>query len=88
MDLALALVELDWGHDIALQVARYNVMYMMRPGGQSQFSAHLVAQEAEDPAINAGLDYILKKPRRSFNRHWSCGSGGDIRTHRRTEIQG
>jgi len=39
MDLALALVEADWGHEIALQVARYNVMYMMRPGGQSQFSA-------------------------------------------------
>lgn len=62
MDLALALVEMDWGHDIALQVARYNVMYMMRPGGQSQFSAHLVAQKAEDPAINGALDYILKNP--------------------------
>lgn len=62
MDLALALVEMDWGHDIALQVARYNVMYMMRPGGQSQFSAHLVAQRAEDPAINASLDYILANP--------------------------
>ncbi|MBT8412817.1 MAG: GlxA family transcriptional regulator [Boseongicola sp.] len=62
MDLALALVEMDWGHDIALHVARYNVMYMMRPGGQSQFSAHLVAQKAEDPAINAALDYILNNP--------------------------
>jgi len=59
MDLALSLVEMDWGHDIALQVARYNVMYMMRPGGQSQFSAHLVAQKAEDPIINATLDYVL-----------------------------
>lgn len=62
MDLALALVEMDFGHDIALQVARYNVMYMMRPGGQSQFSAHLVAQRAEDPAINATLVYILAHP--------------------------
>lgn len=62
MDLALALVEKDWGHDIALQVARYNVMYMMRPGGQSQFSAHLVAQNAEDPAINAALEHILSNP--------------------------
>lgn len=59
MDLALSLVEADWGHDVALQVARYNVMYMMRPGGQSQFSAHLVAQKAEDPVINATLDYVL-----------------------------
>ncbi|MCB1333782.1 MAG: GlxA family transcriptional regulator [Roseivivax sp.] len=62
MDLALALVEMDWGHAVALQVARYNVMYMMRPGGQSQFSAHLVAQRAEDPAINATLEYIMATP--------------------------
>lgn len=62
MDLALALVEMDWGHDVALQVARYNVMYMMRPGGQSQFSAHLVAQTAQDPAINATLGHILAHP--------------------------
>lgn len=59
MDLALALIEMDLGHEIALQVARFSVMYMMRPGGQSQFSAHLVAQRAEDPAINASLSYIL-----------------------------
>ena len=62
MDLALALVEMDWGHAIALEVARFSVMYMMRPGGQSQFSAHLVAQKAEDPAINETLTYILENP--------------------------
>lgn len=62
MDLALALVEMDWGHDIALQVARYNVMYMIRPGGQSQFSAQLVARQAENPAINATLDHIFAAP--------------------------
>ena len=62
MDLALALVEDDLGHEAALQVARFSVMYMMRPGGQSQFSAHLVAQRAEDPAINATLSFILANP--------------------------
>ncbi|KAJ55803.1 AraC family transcriptional regulator [Actibacterium mucosum KCTC 23349] len=62
MDLALALVEEDWGHDIALNVARLNVMYMIRPGGQSQFSAHLVAEKAEDPAIHDVMQYILKTP--------------------------
>lgn len=67
MDLALSLVEMDWGHDIALQVARYNVMYMMRPGGQSQFSAHLVAQRAEDPVINATLDYVLSHLKESLS---------------------
>ena len=62
LDLALALVEEDLGHDIALQVARFSVMYMMRPGGQSQFSAHLLAQRAEDPAINAALSFVLANP--------------------------
>ncbi|MGR3513027.1 MAG: GlxA family transcriptional regulator [Paracoccaceae bacterium] len=62
MDLALALVEMDWGHKVALDVARFSVMYMMRPGGQSQFSAHLVAQRAEDPAINDALSFILENP--------------------------
>jgi transcriptional regulator GlxA family with amidase domain len=63
MDLALALVEDDLGHEVALQVARFSVMYMIRPGGQSQFSAHLVAQRAEDPAINATLAFILENPK-------------------------
>jgi transcriptional regulator GlxA family with amidase domain len=62
MDLALALVEADWGHEIALQVARYNVMYMIRPGGQSQFSAQLLAQRAEDPAIHDTLAHIMARP--------------------------
>ena len=62
MDLALSLVEMDWGHEVALQVARFSVMYMMRPGGQAQFSAHLVAQRAEDPAIDATLQFVLANP--------------------------
>lgn len=59
MDLALALLDEDWGHDIALQVARYNVMYMMRPGGQAQFSANLLSQKASDPKIAETMDHIL-----------------------------
>jgi transcriptional regulator GlxA family with amidase domain len=43
MDLALALVCEDWGDAMALAIARRHVMFLMRPGGQSQFSAHLAA---------------------------------------------
>ena len=60
MDLALALLEEDWGRDVALQVARYNVMYMMRPGGQAQFSANLLAQKANDERIAEILDHIIE----------------------------
>ena len=41
MDLALALIREDVGYDEALAVARRHVLFLMRPGGQSQFSAQL-----------------------------------------------
>lgn len=66
MDLCLALVEADWGHEIALQVARYNVMYMMRPGGQSQFSAQLIAQQTDDPALSEVLTFIQDNLKRDI----------------------
>ncbi|MDX6617369.1 MAG: hypothetical protein QOD60_2460 [Solirubrobacterales bacterium] len=47
MDLALAMVEEDLGRDIALEIARWLVMFVQRPGGQSQFSSHITAQRAE-----------------------------------------
>jgi transcriptional regulator GlxA family with amidase domain len=48
MDLALALVEEDHGRALALSVARHLVLFLKRPGGQSQFSAHLAAQAIPD----------------------------------------
>ena len=44
MDLALALVEEDWGRSVALAVAQQLVLFLKRPGGQSQFSSFLSAQ--------------------------------------------
>jgi transcriptional regulator GlxA family with amidase domain len=49
VDLALALVQEDLGHQIAMQTARALVVYLKRPGGQSQYSAPLAAQAAADP---------------------------------------
>jgi transcriptional regulator GlxA family with amidase domain len=46
MDMALALVEEDHGHALALAVARELVLFLRRPGGQKQFSATLAAQAA------------------------------------------
>jgi transcriptional regulator GlxA family with amidase domain len=45
MDLALALVEEDLDRDAALAIARQLVLFLRRPGNQSQFSASLAAQE-------------------------------------------
>ncbi|MEU6260274.1 helix-turn-helix domain-containing protein [Streptomyces sp. NPDC047043] len=41
LDLSLALVAQDFGEPVALRVARQLVMYLKRPGGQSQFSVPL-----------------------------------------------
>ncbi|HZZ12336.1 MAG TPA: helix-turn-helix domain-containing protein [Paraburkholderia sp.] len=46
IDLALALIEEDVGHAVAMQAARRLVVFMKRPGGQSQFSAALAAQSS------------------------------------------
>jgi transcriptional regulator GlxA family with amidase domain len=46
IDLSLALVEEDLGRKAAMRVARHLVVFLNRPGGQSQFSASLEAQAA------------------------------------------
>jgi transcriptional regulator GlxA family with amidase domain len=45
IDLSLALVEEDHGHKIALDVARQLVMFLVRPGGQAQYS-HMLSRQA------------------------------------------
>jgi len=60
MDLALALVEEDFGRELALIVARYMVMFLKRPGGQSQFSAHLAAQMSTKSQIQEAQEYVLE----------------------------
>lgn len=45
IDLALALVEEDHGREVALSVARFLVMFLVRPGGQAQFS-HMLSHQA------------------------------------------
>jgi transcriptional regulator GlxA family with amidase domain len=47
MDLALAMVEEDLGRRVALEVARQLVLFLHRPGGQSQFSSQLSIQAAD-----------------------------------------
>jgi transcriptional regulator GlxA family with amidase domain len=90
IDLALALVEQDLGRTVALAVARYLVVFLKRPGGQSQFSEALSLQSAEDE-FGALHDWIGKHladdislPRladqagmseRSFSRHYAEATG-------------
>jgi transcriptional regulator GlxA family with amidase domain len=59
IDLALKLIEDDHGRDVALAVAKRLVVFLKRPGGQSQFSAHLAAQVATEERIQAVQHWIL-----------------------------
>ena len=60
MDLALALVEEDYGSSLALQVARHLVLYLRRPGGQSQFSAALSLQSADRHPLHELQSWVLE----------------------------
>ena len=62
IDLALALVEEDLGRDVALRTARQLVVFLKRPGGQSQFSAQLAAQAAEREPIRDLQAWIADHP--------------------------
>lgn len=53
MDLALALVADDVGEHVASEIARWLVMFVRRPGGQSQFSSHLSVPTASTASIRA-----------------------------------
>jgi transcriptional regulator GlxA family with amidase domain len=59
MDLALALVREDLGHAAALRIAQNLVLFLMRPGGQTQFSAHLLAQAANGGRLGGLPVWIL-----------------------------
>jgi transcriptional regulator GlxA family with amidase domain len=59
MDLALALVEEDYGSGLALQVARNLVLYLRRPGGQSQFSAALSLQATDRKPLRELESWVL-----------------------------
>ncbi|WP_330297755.1 GlxA family transcriptional regulator [Streptomyces sp. NBC_00503] len=61
MDLALALVAEDHGDETALRVARVMVMYLQRPGSQSQFSVPL--------STPAGSREDLRELRRWIGEH-------------------
>jgi transcriptional regulator GlxA family with amidase domain len=64
IDMALAMVEEDYSRRLALQIARTLVVYLKRPGGQSQFSSTLAAQTIDGhgtfSALHAWLSENLK----------------------------
>ncbi len=62
IDLCLSLVEADCGAEIALKVARNLVLFMRRPGGQTQYSAGLNVQAAATPRLRQLIADISADP--------------------------
>ena len=91
IDLALALVEDDFGSEVALKTARVMVVFVKRPGGQSQYSVPLAAQVSdrgtfaalhswmrEHVADDLGIDELAEKAgmsRRTFMRSYAAACG-------------
>jgi transcriptional regulator GlxA family with amidase domain len=91
IDLALALIEDDFGSEIALKTARFMVVFVKRPGGQSQYSVPLAAQvsgRGDFAALHAWMSEHLAEElrieqladqaamsRRSFMRNYLAAIG-------------
>jgi transcriptional regulator GlxA family with amidase domain len=63
MDLALAMIEADLGRKVALAIARRHVVFRIRPGGQSQFSAELAAQSGGNAKVQKLAEMVTARPR-------------------------
>ncbi len=62
IDLTLAMVESDYGGDVAQTVARWMVMFLHRPGGQTQFAAPVWVPRATRATVRTAQDYIDTHP--------------------------
>lgn len=62
IDLALALVEEDYGAELTRDVARMLVVYLQRAGGQSQFSVPLTVGPPRTPALRHIIDIVTTDP--------------------------
>lgn len=58
IDLCLALVAEDWGHALAMKVARRLIVYIRRDGGQSQYSPYLAIGADQDSLVARVLKHV------------------------------
>ncbi|CDG80814.1 GlxA family transcriptional regulator [Janthinobacterium agaricidamnosum] len=58
IDLCLALIAEDWGHELAMKVAKRLIVYIRRDGGQSQYSPYLAVGPNQDSLVSKVLQYV------------------------------
>ncbi|MER6980735.1 DJ-1/PfpI family protein [Streptomyces carpinensis] len=62
IDLSLALVEDHYGAEVARAVAKDMVVFMQRPGGQSQFSVRSQVPHSRQEVLRRLLDEVAENP--------------------------
>jgi transcriptional regulator GlxA family with amidase domain len=62
IDMSLALVEEHWGPEVARGAARDMVVFMQRPGGQSQFSVRTQTRDTRHEVLRRLLDAVVADP--------------------------
>jgi transcriptional regulator GlxA family with amidase domain len=62
IDLCLSLVEEDLGAEVARTVAKHLVVFMARPGGQSQYSVRMSVGQPRHELLRKLLDGIAAEP--------------------------
>jgi transcriptional regulator GlxA family with amidase domain len=77
IDLTLSLIEQDYGPDLALDVARDLVVFMARPGDQSQFSVRLETRPTNHSVVRGVMDAITADPRHNHTLS-SLAAGADV----------
>jgi transcriptional regulator GlxA family with amidase domain len=84
IDMALALVEKDHGRALADSVAARLVLYVRRPGFQSQFSSTLVAQTTPDDGLSSAVAWARSHLGEADVESLAKKAGMSLRTlHRR-----
>lgn len=88
IDMALALVEADFGAAAADRIAASLVLYMRRPGFQTQFAEPLLAQGAASDPLHGVVSFIRAHLRDASVDRVARASGFSVRTlHRRCQEQ-
>ena len=83
IDLSLALVQEDLGVDVAQTVARWLVMFLHRPGGQTQFASPVWVPRAERSTVRAVQTLVEAAPGGDHR----VGDPGRGRRHERAPLQ-
>lgn len=76
IDLALSLIEEDFGRQLSLAVAKELVVYMKRQGGQSQFSSVLNLQHANPTVLGDIIAWIQANPSTDLSIQTLAGRAG------------